>query len=91
VFKKFILVDFVFLMDSECRDVNNLLTPSQQNHFQSSYGTYVNHKRLEKDEPFRVRDGDEISFGPNSNFKYVFYTKDISMNPAKRMRLDEYV
>jgi pSer/pThr/pTyr-binding forkhead associated (FHA) protein len=78
-------------MDLECSDVNNLLTSFQQNHFQSSYGTYVNHKKLEKDEPSQIKHGDEISFGPNNNFKYVFYTKDTSINPAKRMRLDEYM
>jgi len=71
--------------------VNNLLTSFQQKHFQSSYGTYINHKRLEKDEPSQIRGGDEISFGPSSYFKYVFYTKGIAMPPAKRMRLDEYM
>lgn len=56
----------------------------------SSYGTYVNHKRLQKDEPSQIRGGDEISFGPSSYFKYVFYTKGIAMPSAKRMRLDVY-
>jgi pSer/pThr/pTyr-binding forkhead associated (FHA) protein len=69
--------------------VNNLLIPPQQTYFQSSYGTYVNCKRLEKDEPSQIRDGDEISFGPGSNFKYKFHTKDTTMIPVKRMRLDE--
>jgi len=72
------------------RDVNNLLTSSQQKHFQSSYGTFVNRKRLQRDEPSQVKGGDEISFGPSSYFKYVFYTKGIAMPPAKRMRLDVY-
>jgi len=71
--------------------VNNLLTSSQQKHFQSSYGTYINHKRLEKDEPSQIRGGDEISFGPSRYFKYVFYTKGTAMPPAKRMRPDEYM
>ena len=71
--------------------MNNLLTPSQKKHFQSSYGTYVNHKRLQKDEPSQIRGGDEISFGPSSYFKYVFYAKGIAMPPAKRMRLDMYM
>lgn len=69
--------------------MNNLLTSSQQKHFQSSYGTYLNHKRLEKDEPSQIKGGDEISFGPSSYFKYVFYTKGIDMPSAKRMKLDE--
>jgi pSer/pThr/pTyr-binding forkhead associated (FHA) protein len=71
--------------------VNNLLTSFQQKHFQSSYGTYVNHKRLEKDKPSQIREGDEISFGltTGSSFKYMFYTKGIVMPPAKKMRLDE--
>lgn len=70
--------------------MNNLLTSSQQKHFQSSYGTYVNHKRLEKDIPSQIRGGDEISFGPSSYFEYVFHTKGIAMPPAKRVRMDDY-
>jgi pSer/pThr/pTyr-binding forkhead associated (FHA) protein len=71
--------------------VNNLLTSSQQKHFQSSFGTYINGKRLKKDEASQIRGGDEISFGPSSYFKYVFYTKGIAMPPAKKMRLDKYM
>lgn len=68
--------------------MNNLLTSSQQKHFQSSFGTYLNHKRLERDEPSEIRGGDEISFGPTGYFKYVFYTKGIAMPPGKKMRLE---
>jgi hypothetical protein len=49
----------------------------------------VNNVRLEKDKPTTIIDGDVISFGPAGSFKYVFYMKDISTNPCKKMRLDE--
>ncbi|XP_021917544.1 E3 ubiquitin-protein ligase rnf8-like isoform X2 [Zootermopsis nevadensis] len=54
----------------------------------STYGTYVNGKKLMQDRPTTLRDGDEVAFGPRTNFRYIFYTEDISTNPLKKIRLD---
>jgi hypothetical protein len=48
----------------------------------------LNSERLKKDKPATIKNGDEVAFGPGSNFKYIFYAEDISTNPYKKMRLD---
>lgn len=55
----------------------------------STFGTYVNNERLEKDKPSLITDGDMIAFDNGNHFKYVFYTKDVSTNSTKKMRRDE--
>lgn len=58
-------------------------------YFQSTFGTYVNNERLERDKPSPITDGDMIAFDNGNHFKYVFFTKDVSANSTKKIRLDE--
>lgn len=49
----------------------------------------MNNERLERDKPSLITDGDTVAFDNGNHFKYVFFTKDVSTNSTKKIRLDE--
>ncbi|KAJ4443515.1 hypothetical protein ANN_05187 [Periplaneta americana] len=52
---------------------------------QSTFGTFLNKRKLEKDKPTTLKDGDQIEF---STYNFTFYTKDTYSPCNKKMRLD---
>ncbi|XP_069691814.1 E3 ubiquitin-protein ligase rnf8-B-like isoform X2 [Periplaneta americana] len=51
----------------------------------STFGTFLNKRKLEKDKPTTLKDGDQIEF---STYNFTFCTKDTYSPCNKKMRLD---